>query len=96
MSSRIDALLDRSATGRQAALVKGEISHRLAQQEKHVLDRALAQFRSGLLTTEQARDVIAQVSALRDLAQALDKAVTQGTEATAQLVSPGRPNGGQR
>lgn len=96
MPNLTDDLIDRAALGQKSALVKGEVSRRLSQQEASVLNRAIASFRNGLLTTEQARDAIAQLSALRDFAQALDKEITKGVEAHSHLVSPGPRNGGQR
>ena len=91
-----DDVIDRSERSQRSAYVKSAVTVRLAQQESRVLDHTLAQFRGGLLTAEQARDAIAQISALRDFAYALDKEISVGAGARAQLDSPGPGVQGQR
>lgn len=88
-----DDAIDRAERGSRATLVKGEVAHRLHAQEERILATALTKFRNGLLTADQARDAIAQLSALRDLVAALDKEISRGTEARETLMSPGHPNG---
>lgn len=75
--------------GQAAALAKGEVYRRLAQQEQDVMAVALARFRAGSLSGDAARDVIAQIAALRDLAFSLDKDVRKASETRLRIMSPG-------
>jgi len=84
-----DELLDRAQRGTQSAYVRASIDTRLDQQEDRVLADAVHKFRAGLLSAEQARDAIAQISALRDFRYALEKEISKGGQAQAQLMSPG-------
>ena len=87
----VDALMDQAEFGVRSAHIKAAVTVRLQQQEAHILNMTMTQFRTGLLTAEQARDAIAQISALREFAHALDKEIGAGGTAQAQLTSPPSP-----
>lgn len=89
-----DRDLDTIQQGGRAALVRAELTQRIAAAERRLLDEVGAAWRDRTLTGDDAKAAVAALWELRSLLADVDRTVRRSEQARARVMSPSPP--GQR
>ena len=85
----IDKNIKDIEAGSQASLVLSYLSDTLIDVETQILEEAIIRYRQGLLTSEQAKDKVAEIAGLRRLVDHLETVSTRGIQAKKEEMKNG-------
>ena len=87
MASRDDDLT-RAQRGATANALREQLEHRINDKCAAIIARAIAEYRGGILTSDNARAYIAAIAEVRGLLIEVTREAREGQEARERLMSP--------
>jgi len=75
--------------GQQASIVSAFLADNILVVEGEILEALIIRYRQGLLTSDQARDKVAEIAGLRRLIDHLETISTRGIQAKREEIKNG-------
>lgn len=88
-NAKIEQNMKAIEDGNMSQLIYASLADTLVDVETTIIEEVIIRYRQGTLTSEQARDKVAEIAGLRRLVSTLETKITRGTQAKREEMKNG-------